>query len=95
MKPLKLWIVTMLISSNIYAQLPIPPQTKVSETALFQREYPRVDAKNQAYFRLYAPQASKVQVVCGKSQDMEKLTRVGGTLPPLLFPTDFTSIISH
>lgn len=91
MKPLKLWIVTMLISSNIYAQLPIPPQTKVSETALFQREYPRVDAKNQAYFRLYAPQASKVQVVCGKSQDMEK-THEGwwyATTPPLPYGFHF------
>ncbi|MDH6342795.1 arabinogalactan endo-1,4-beta-galactosidase/enterochelin esterase-like enzyme [Parabacteroides sp. PFB2-12] len=50
----------------------LPEGTFVSETALFQREYPRVDNKQQAYFRLHAPQAQKVQVNCCGLIDMRK-----------------------
>lgn len=51
---------------------PLPVGTQVSETALFQREYPRVDAQHRAYFRLYAPQATEVKVDCRAVYDMEK-----------------------
>ncbi len=46
----------------------ITAMTKVSETALFQREYPRVDDQHRAWFRLYAPQAKDVAVsgACGE-----------------------------
>lgn len=45
----------------------LPEGTTVSETALFQRDYPRVDGQNRAWFRLYAPEAKKVRVggACG------------------------------
>ena len=46
---------TLLIASSMYAQRPIPENTMVSETALFKREYPRVDKQKRGYFRLYAP----------------------------------------
>ena len=39
---------------------PIPEGTTVSETALFEREYPRVDAQRRGYFRIYAPKAQEV-----------------------------------
>ena len=51
---------------------PLPEGTTVSETALFQREYPRVDAQRRAYFRLYAPQATEVKVDCRAVYAMEK-----------------------
>ena len=52
-----LWtlLTTLLIASSMYAQRPIPENTMVSETALFKREYPRVDKQKRGYFRLYAP----------------------------------------
>lgn len=45
----------------------LPVGSVVSETALFQREYPRVDASRRAWFRLYAPKAEIVEVngACG------------------------------
>lgn len=45
-------------------------RTQVSETALFQRIYPRVDSDNRAYFCLYAPDAAKVQLDCRGKYDM-------------------------
>ena len=51
---------------------PLPEGTTVSETALFQREYPRVDTQRRAWFRLYAPQASEVKVDCRAVYSMEK-----------------------
>ena len=48
-----LWtlLTTLLIASSMYAQRPIPENTMVSETALFKREYPRVDKQKRGYFR--------------------------------------------
>lgn len=48
--------------------IPLPEGTRVSETALFQREYPRVDDEGRAWFRLYAPKAVQVEVAgaCGQ-----------------------------
>ncbi len=50
-----------------------PEGTRISETALFQRKYPRVDDRHRAWFRLYAPKAENVQVngACGNF-DMRK-----------------------
>ena len=44
-----LWtlLTTLLIASSMYAQRPIPENTMVSETALFKREYPRVDKQKR------------------------------------------------
>lgn len=54
------------------AQTLIPEGTKVSETALQMRKWPRVDSEGRAYFRVYAPNAQKVSVKCGKSFEMTK-----------------------
>lgn len=54
------------------AQRPIPGWTKVSETALPFRQYPRVDAANQIYWRLYAPKAENVYVDCRGQIPMQK-----------------------
>ncbi len=54
------------------AQIDPPQGTIVSETALYQRTYPRVDNNRQAYFRLLAPGANKVQVDCRGIYDMTK-----------------------
>lgn len=48
-------------------------KTKVSQTALFQRTYPRVDADRQAYFCIYAPDAKEVIVDCRGKYPMTKL----------------------
>ena len=74
MKTINLWtiLVALLMAPAVYAQKPVPENTIVSETALFEREYPRVDKQNRAYFRLYAPKAHEVYAVCGKRFDMTK-----------------------
>ena len=51
---------------------PLPEGTTVSETALYEREYPRVDAQNRAYFRVYAPKAEEVYVDLQGKHVMEK-----------------------
>ena len=51
---------------------PIPEGTTASETALFQRDYPRVDNQHQGYFRLYAPTAKEVHLNLQGRHDMEK-----------------------
>ena len=63
---------SFLLISPINAQTSLPDGTFVSETALFQREYPRVDKQCQAYFKLYAPQAQKVEINCCGVFAMEK-----------------------
>ena len=51
---------------------PIPEGTTVSETALFEREYPRVDAERRGYFCVYAPKATEVYLNLQGKYDMEK-----------------------
>ncbi len=55
-----------------FAQVDIPAGTVVSETALFEREYPRVDSQNRAWFRIQAPMAQKVSVNCCGNTDAVK-----------------------
>lgn len=83
---------TLLIASSMYAQRPIPENTMVSETALFKREYPRVDKQKRGYFRLYAPKAQEVYLVCGKRYDMTRITTDGGMSPLLLWSLGFIFI---
>ena len=47
-------------------------RTEVSETALFQRIYPRVDSERRAYFTVYAPDARKVQLDCRGLYEMTR-----------------------
>ena len=51
---------------------PIPAGTTVSETALFEREYPRVDAEHRGYFCVYAPKAQVVYLELQGRHEMEK-----------------------
>ena len=55
-----------------FGQQGTPAGTDKSETALFERNWPRVDAQRRAYFRVFAPQASDVNVDCRGSYPMEK-----------------------
>lgn len=66
-------------SAAVFGQTPafkpsadIPAGTKVAENALYLREWPRVDNHQRAYFKVYAPDATKVQVDCRKVYDMVK-----------------------
>ncbi|MBQ5640019.1 MAG: esterase [Bacteroidales bacterium] len=51
---------------------PIPEGTTISETALFEREYPRVDSERRGYFRVHAPQAQEVYLDLQGKHKMEK-----------------------
>ena len=78
----------------VNAQTPLPEGTFVSETALFEREYPRVDTANRVWFRLYAPKAQDVKVNCCGFTNMEREKKQAGgmdILNPLL--RDSISII--
>lgn len=67
MKKIDLLLLFLLLSAAAAAQPALPEGTSVSETALFEREYPRVDGDRRVYFRLYAPQAAEVVAdCCGK-----------------------------
>lgn len=72
MKKVLVFGLSLLFSAVGNAQLPVPDHTEVSETALFEREYPRVDGEHRAYFRLYAPQAKEVKVSCCGTFDLRK-----------------------
>jgi enterochelin esterase-like enzyme len=51
----------------------IPADTKPAPTNLIGQEFPRVDSRNRAYFRIYAPDAQKLQVdIMSKKYDMKK-----------------------
>lgn len=66
---------SLLTISAAYAQgmtKNLPEGTKVSETALYLRQWPRVDNNDQAYFRIYAPKAKKVTVDCCGRFEMKK-----------------------
>lgn len=59
-------------------------KTTVSETALFKRPYPRVDAEGRAYFCLYAPDAKEVIVDCRGKYPMTRYDNgwwLGSTAP--------------
>lgn len=64
--------ISLLLTITGNAQQSTPTHTIVSETALFEREYPRVDEQHQAYFRLYAPKAEDVKVNCCGTFAMQK-----------------------
>ncbi len=72
MKKSFLLALVCLLTLTSNAQRAIPENTFVSETALFEREYPRVDNQRRAYFRLYAPHANSVEVNCCGKFKMEK-----------------------
>lgn len=74
----------MAVVSSFAQDEEVLARTKVSETALFQRSYPRVDDERRAYFAIYAPDAGKVVVDCRGKYDMKKLDNgfwIGNTGP--------------
>lgn len=65
-------ILTLLSAPLAQGQSALPENTKVSETALFQRQWPRVDNESRAYFRIKAPNAQSVVVNCCGNTPMTK-----------------------
>ena len=59
-------------ASSKAQERPIPEGTYLSETALFEREYPRYDDQRRAYFRVYAPEAKEAHVNLQGDYPMEK-----------------------
>ena len=49
---LSMTVATIALAPCVNAQTPLPEGTFVSETALFEREYPRVDKANRVWFPL-------------------------------------------
>lgn len=80
-----LLIAIAAIAGYSYAQdEEVLSRTQVSETALFQRDYPRVDSDRRAYFCIYAPDAKEVIVDCRGKYRMTRLENgywVGNTEP--------------
>lgn len=72
MKRVVLLLLNLVMGYFSVAQNYIPKGTFVSETALFQREYPRVDKQGRGYFRFYAPYAHNVELVCCGRTQMKK-----------------------
>ena len=53
--------------------LEVPADAKVAETTFPGNDFPKVDSRRRAYFRVMAPDAKKVQVdICGKKYDMKR-----------------------
>ena len=69
---LSMTVAIIALAPCVNAQTPLPEGTFVSETALFEREYPRVDTANRVWFRLYAPKAQDVKVNCCGFTNMER-----------------------
>lgn len=70
MKKTILILIALMVGVSVVAQDDILSKTKVSETALFQRDYPRVDDEGRAYFCFYAPDAKSVVVDCQGKYEM-------------------------
>lgn len=72
MKYLNFLLLLVLALPALAQNRPVPDNTVVSETALFERVYPRVDAEHRGYFAIYAPAASEVYVDLQGRHSMEK-----------------------
>jgi enterochelin esterase-like enzyme len=74
MKNILLFLSATMFVCNLNSQN-ILETTRLSETALFKRDFPRIDEQGRAYFCIYAPQAEKVAVNLyhvGKTYEMKK-----------------------
>ena len=74
MKKILLFLSATMLVCNLNSQN-ILETTRLSETALFKRDFPRIDEQGRAYFCIYAPQAEKVTVNLyhvGKKYEMKK-----------------------
>ena len=74
MKKILLFLSATMFVCNLNSQN-ILETTRLSETALFKRDFPRIDEQGRAYFCIYAPQAEKVTVNLyhvGKKYEMKK-----------------------
>ena len=68
-----LFLLMAIISGLTLSAQTVPADAVTSETAIPGNEYPKIDGLHKAYFHLWAPQASRVQVdICGKKYDMTR-----------------------
>ncbi len=72
MKKTLILLLLLTLCGQVMGQTDILSTTTVSETALFQRDYPRVDDQRRAYFCLYAPDAKSVIVDCRGKYEMTR-----------------------
>ena len=62
-----------LMGYETYQHIEVPADAVTAETTVPGNEFPKVDPQRRAYFRIFAPQARKVQVdICGKQYDMQR-----------------------
>ena len=62
-----------LMGYETYRHIEVPADAVTAETTVPGNEFPKVDPQRRAYFRIFAPQARKVQVdICGKQYDMQR-----------------------
>ena len=59
-----LFLTLAAVPANAQLSAGIPENTTVSETALWMRQWPRVDSQDRAYFKIYAPNAKEVIADC-------------------------------
>ena len=63
--------VLAMLGYSVNRTIDIPDDAVIAETTIPGNEFPKVDKERRAYFRIFAPQAKKVQVdICGKAYDM-------------------------
>ena len=60
-----------LLGYEVYKTIDIPSDAVVAETTIDGQDFPKVDSQRRAYFRVYAPEARKVEVdICSKVYEM-------------------------
>ena len=63
--------VLAMLGYSVNRTINIPEDAVTAETTIPGNEFPKIDKERRAYFRIFAPQAKKVQVdICGKVYDM-------------------------
>lgn len=86
-----------LLGCPVYQEVEVPADAKTSLYAEPGNEFPKVDSKNCAWFRIFAPQAQVVKVdICSKRYDLQRDAKgfwTGGTAPlPVGFHYYFLNI---
>ncbi|WP_394802049.1 sialate O-acetylesterase [Segatella cerevisiae] len=86
-----------LLGYPVYQEVKVPEDAKTSIYAEPGNEFPKVDSKNCAWFRIFAPQAQVVKAdICGKRYDLQRDAKgfwTGGTAPlPVGFHYYFLNI---
>ncbi len=62
-----------LLGYQVRSPFTVPAHAVTAETTIPGNDFPKVDSEHRAYFRVNAPQASRVQVdICSKKYDMRR-----------------------